>query len=238
MVPVRQDKRPQELRRSSKAAKDGKVVQRLLGIALILDGRGRSEAASLVGLDPQTLARAVQHYNADGIAGLKDRTSPGRPAKLTDEQSAELKRMVLAGPEDRDHGCPEYKVRHIVDLVKDTWGIRISPETARTRLHAMNLVPLVCRPRPMRQTLSLKRRSRRRSRRFWPRSRASIPRRRRSKSGCRMKAGSARKAKSAGAGPRKAATRRRVCMAGSNQPGCSAPSVPNATSAPLSSLSR
>jgi hypothetical protein len=38
------------------------VVQRILGIALILDGRGRSEAASLVGLDPQSLARAVQHY--------------------------------------------------------------------------------------------------------------------------------------------------------------------------------
>lgn len=147
MVPVRQDKRPQELRLSAKAAKDGKVVQRLLGIALILDGRGRSEAASLVGLDPQTLARAVQHYNADGIAGLKDRTSPGRPPKLTREQSAELKRMILAGPEDRDNGCPEYKVRHIVDLVKDKWGIGISPETARTGLHAMNLVPLVCRPR-------------------------------------------------------------------------------------------
>jgi transposase len=147
MVPVRQDKKPQELRQLAKAAKDGKVVQRILGIALILDGRGRSEAASLVGLDPQSLARAVQHYNADGIAGLKDRTSPGRPPKLTDEQSAELKRMILAGPEDRDNGCPEYKVRHIVDLVKDKWGICISPETVRTRLHAMNLVPLVCRPR-------------------------------------------------------------------------------------------
>jgi hypothetical protein len=64
MAPVRQDKSPQELRLSAKVAKDGKVVQRVLGIALILDGRGRSEAASLVGLDPQTLARAVQHYGA------------------------------------------------------------------------------------------------------------------------------------------------------------------------------
>ena len=83
-------------------------------------------------LDPQTLARAVQHYNADGIAGLSDRTSPGRPPKLTREQSAELKRMVLAGPEDRENGCPEFKVRHIVDLVKDQWGIGISPEPAHT----------------------------------------------------------------------------------------------------------
>ena len=147
MVPVRQDKSPQELRLAAKGTKDGKVVQRLLGIALILDGAGRREAALLVGLDPQTLARAVEHYNADGIAGLSDRTSPGRPPKLTEQQCADLKRMVLAGPEDPDNGCPEFKVRHIVELVKAKWGIRISPETARTRLHAMNLVPLVCRPR-------------------------------------------------------------------------------------------
>ena len=43
MVPVRQDNKPQELRQLAKAATDGKVVQRILGIALILDGRGRSE---------------------------------------------------------------------------------------------------------------------------------------------------------------------------------------------------
>ena len=73
MVPVRQDKSAEELRLLAKATKDGKVVQRLLGIALILDGRGRREAALLVGLDPQSLARAVQHYNADGIAGQGNR---------------------------------------------------------------------------------------------------------------------------------------------------------------------
>jgi hypothetical protein len=44
MVPVRQDKSPRELRLLVKVAKDGKVVQRLPGIALILDGRGRGEA--------------------------------------------------------------------------------------------------------------------------------------------------------------------------------------------------
>src|SRR3954463_1179843 len=97
MVPVRQDKSPQELRLSAKVAKDGKVVQRILGIALILDGRERSEAASLVGLGPQTLARGVEAYNAGGIAGLSDRTSPGRPSQLAPEKSVELKPVVLGG---------------------------------------------------------------------------------------------------------------------------------------------
>src|SRR3954464_5800889 len=86
-------------------------------------------------LDPKSLARAVQHYNADGIAGLKDRTSPGRPPNTTDAQSAELKGMILAGGGRRDNGCAEYKVRHIVDLVKDKWGVFLTLSTADARLH-------------------------------------------------------------------------------------------------------
>ena len=87
VIPVRQDRSAMELRRAAQSEKAGKIVRRLLGIAHILDGRGREESAALVGLPPRNLARAVMRYNAEGIAGLKDRTSPGRPARLTLEQS-------------------------------------------------------------------------------------------------------------------------------------------------------
>jgi hypothetical protein len=131
-VPVRQDKRPQELRLLAKAAKDGKVVQRVLGITLILD-RTRAERSGFAGWSGSA------DFGPGGAAlqcrwdcRVERPDEPGRPPKLTDEQSAELKRMILAGPADQDNGCPEYKVRHIVDLVKDKWGICISPETAHT----------------------------------------------------------------------------------------------------------
>jgi transposase len=88
----------------------------------------------------------VDRYNAEGIAGLKDRTIPGRPCKLSAEQSAELKQIVLAGPEDRENGHPEFKIRHIVDLIEQKWGIRMSAEAVRTKLHALKLEKLVCRP--------------------------------------------------------------------------------------------
>ena len=122
MIAVRQDQGAQGLRLAARLEKMGKVVLRLLGIAHILDGRGRAESAALVGLEPQSLARAVDRYNAEGIAGLKDRTIPGRPCKLSSEQSAELKRIVLAGPEDRENGHPEFKIRHIVDLIEKKMG--------------------------------------------------------------------------------------------------------------------
>lgn len=146
MILVRHDKSATELRLLARLQKSGKVVLRLLGIAHILEGRGREESASLVGLPPLSLARAVKRYNAEGVAGLTDRKSPGRPRKLTAEQDAELRRIVLAGPEDRENGCPEFKLRHIVGVVEQKWGVRISAEAVRTRLHAMRVEKLACRP--------------------------------------------------------------------------------------------
>jgi len=106
MIPVRQDSDAQGLRLLAGLEKAGKVVRRLLGIAHILDGRSRQEAAELVGLAPRDLTRAVKRYNAEGVAGLRDRKIPGRPSRLTPKQDAELKRRVLAGPRDRPGRVP------------------------------------------------------------------------------------------------------------------------------------
>ena len=145
MIPVRQDSDAQGLRLLARLEKVGKVVLRLLGIAHILDGRSRQEAAELVGLAARDLTRAVKRYNAEGVAGLRDRKIPGRPCRLTAEQDGELKRMVLAGPQDRESGRAEFRVCDIVALIERTWGIRMSAEAVRTKLHVLNLAKLVCR---------------------------------------------------------------------------------------------
>ena len=49
MIAVRQDEGAQGLRLVARLEKVGKVVLRLLGIAHIMDGRGREESAALVG---------------------------------------------------------------------------------------------------------------------------------------------------------------------------------------------
>lgn len=146
MIPVRQDSDAQGLRLLAGLEKAGKVVRRLLGMAHILDGRSRQEAADLVGLAPRDLRRAVKRYNAEGVDGLRDRKIPGRPSRLTPEQAADLKRLVLAGPQDRETGRAEFRVCDIVALIEHTWGIRMSAEAVRSKLHALKLEKLVCRP--------------------------------------------------------------------------------------------
>jgi transposase len=79
----------------------------LLAIAHALEGTSRAEAARLVGLERQALRDAVIRYNAQGIAGLRDRPKAGRRPRLSDAEQASLRAVILRGPDDgRDWTLP------------------------------------------------------------------------------------------------------------------------------------
>src|SRR3546814_16036540 len=77
---------------------DGAQVRRLLALALVLEGHSRTEAARLSGMDRQTLRDWVHRYNAEGVAGLKPRSRPGRAPALSAPQRAALPQLVTRGP--------------------------------------------------------------------------------------------------------------------------------------------
>ena len=57
------------------------VARRLLAIALVLDGRTRTEAARSCGMDRQILRDWVIRYNEQGIDGLADQHGGGAGAQ-------------------------------------------------------------------------------------------------------------------------------------------------------------
>jgi len=98
-----------ELRAAAVRSADGRVACRLLAIAMLLEGAARGEAALACGMDRQTLRDWVHRYNSDGIAGLNDRARSGRPPALSSAQMAELKELVVAGPEPERHGVVRWR---------------------------------------------------------------------------------------------------------------------------------
>jgi IstB-like ATP binding protein/Winged helix-turn helix len=66
-----------ELRKLAKKQTKPLIVRRMLAIALVLDGVDRQTAARSCGMDRQTLRDWVHHYNAEGIAGLRERRTSG-----------------------------------------------------------------------------------------------------------------------------------------------------------------
>lgn len=93
----------------------------------------RDEAARLAGMDRQTLRDWVVRYNERGVAGLNNRTAPGRQPYLSEGQQAALKAIILAGPDPVREGVCRWRIVDLVGLVEAKWGVRYS-ETGMLRL--------------------------------------------------------------------------------------------------------
>src|SRR3954451_9587756 len=98
-VAIAKERTPAELRALARRERDGRASSRLLALANALDGMRRDEAARAAGMDRPTLRDWVHRYNAEGVAGLRDRPRPGRPCALDEGRQAALKGPDPAGPE-------------------------------------------------------------------------------------------------------------------------------------------
>lgn len=134
------------LRELAARTRDGAVVRRLLGIALILEGHSREAAARLNGMDRQTLRDWVHRYNAEGVAGLSSRCSPGRPPALNEEQMEELRSMVLAGPDVERNKVVRWRCVDLRAEIAARWSVTLTKGTVGKLLRRLRMTRLQPRP--------------------------------------------------------------------------------------------
>src|SRR3954468_6277217 len=132
-VPIATGRTPAQLRALARRERDGRVSARLLALANALDGMSREEAARAAGMDRQTLRDWVRRYNAEGIAGLRDRSRPGRPCALDEGRQAALKALILRGPRLERDGCVAWRIRDLCALAERRFGVRYG-ESGMARL--------------------------------------------------------------------------------------------------------
>jgi transposase len=143
---TRTDHTAAELRLLASKSSDGAQVRRLLALALVLEGRSRTEAAEHSGMERQTLRDWVHRYNAEGVDGLTSRSSPGRTPFLTDEQKAELKALVLKGPDPDIHQVVRWRCLDLREEVARRFLVTVHESTVGKWLHHLDLTPLQPRP--------------------------------------------------------------------------------------------
>jgi transposase len=143
---TRQEHTSEELRRLSGRCADGSQVRRLLALALVLEGRSRTDAARLNGMDRQTLRDWVHRYNDEGVDGLKSRTSPGRAPALSEPQMAELRELVIQGPDPAIHGVVRWRCVDLQAEVARRFCVEVHENTIGRWLHELGLTRLQPRP--------------------------------------------------------------------------------------------
>jgi transposase len=178
-LPLRIDYDAAALRRLARQVDDAGQTRRLLALAAIYAGSGRSEAAELGGVGVQIVRDWVVRFNAEGPGGLIGRKAPGQRPKLDAAHRQALARMIEEGPIPAVHGVVRWRLADLVQWVWDEFQIAVSEPTLGRVLKAMGYTKLSARPRHYAQDPEAIADFKKTSPRSWRRSPAAKPRGRR-----------------------------------------------------------
>jgi transposase len=143
---TRTDHTASALRGLAAKCHDGAQVRRLLALALILEDHPRDVAAERCGMDRQTLRDWVHRYNAEGVAGLVSIRTGGRAGVLSEAQMAELKSLVIKGPDPETDGVVRWRCADLRDAVTRCYAVTVDERTIGKWLRKMDLTRLQPRP--------------------------------------------------------------------------------------------
>ena len=136
-----------ELRREAARCRDARAARRMLALALVLEGSSREEAARAAGMDRQTLRDWVHRYNAEGLAGLRDRPRSGRKPRLTAGQEAELVTAVERGPDPDRDGVVRWRRVDLRALIEARFAVRPHERSVGKVLRRLGFARRSVRPR-------------------------------------------------------------------------------------------
>ena len=148
---MRADYTAGEVRGFAKRAKDGGQARRLLAIAAVLDGASRTDAATIGGMDRQTLRDWVIRFNEQGPDGLINIPSPGVPPKLGKEHRAFLVRLVEEGPIPAVHGVVRWRACDLIMQLHQEFGLSVSDDTIYRALKSLGFTHVSARPKAYKQ---------------------------------------------------------------------------------------
>ena len=135
-----------QLRAAAGKTKDARAARRMLAIALVLEGVDRRAAAETCGMDRQTLRDWVHRYNAEGLAGLVNRTVPQRPRRLAPDQLAALVGWVEVGPDLARDGVVRWRRRDLQHRIATEFGVVLHERSVGKQLAALGFRRLSVRP--------------------------------------------------------------------------------------------
>ena len=144
---TRQDHSAAALRAEAARAQNASAARRMLALAMVLDGCSREDAARLTGMDRQSLRDWVHRYNAEGLAGLVDRSAPGRRPSLSPEQMRALADIVEKGPDPEKDGVVRWRRVDLQDVIEARFGVQLHERTVGKLLAKLDMRRLSVRPK-------------------------------------------------------------------------------------------
>jgi transposase len=184
-----------DLRREAVRCREAAASRRMLALASVREGGSREAAARAAGMGRQTLRDWVHRYNAEGLAGLRDRPRSGRRPRLTPEQGAELAAIVGRGPDPDRDGVVRWRRVDLKALIKARYDVELHERSVGKLLRRLGFVRLSVRPQHPLSDPEAQAALKKASPRWWARPCPSGRAASRSRSGSRTRRGSGSRAR-------------------------------------------
>ena len=146
-VRLREDYSAEELRTLARRSKDVSQSRRLLSLAAVRDGMDRAAAAKIGGMDRQTLRDWVHRFNASGPEGLIDNRTEGPKPRLSEEQLAQLAKIVEAGSDREKDGVVRWRRVDLKRVIAERFGVDFHPRSVGKLLQKLGFSHISARPR-------------------------------------------------------------------------------------------
>ena len=150
-IPIRRDISSEALREFAKQAKDGCQARRALAMAMILDGKSRSEVSQVSGIGLQILRDWVIGFNSEGFSGLRRHHSGGPRFRLTPAQCDVLREIVIVGPDRERDGVVRWRCVDLQRVIKERFGVSYNEHYVSAILKKLGFSLVSARPRHPKQ---------------------------------------------------------------------------------------
>ena len=146
-VPLRADFDASQLRAIARESTCAGQTRRLLALAVIYEGKTRTEAAAVGGVTRQVIRDWVLKLNEHGPDGLVDYKGPGPATILQEDHRRALAAAIEEGPIPAVHGVVRWRVVDLCQWLWETFRVAVSKQTLARELRAMGYRKLSARPR-------------------------------------------------------------------------------------------
>lgn len=128
-VAVRKDISAEEVYQKARLEKRAKVRSRMLGLAAVIEGRKRCDAAKIAGVTINVFRIWVRRFNKCGFAGLVSKKQTGRKPRWMKEQDDFIAKKISDGARfDRDKRIT-YRLEDFQKALEQKFGITFGIST-------------------------------------------------------------------------------------------------------------
>jgi transposase len=136
----------EQLRRRSHQERDAKQRDRYRAVLLALEGHSTPEIARMLARPRRWVQLWAYAYRDHGLEGLRPKRQPGCPSKLPLEKQPSFRERLLAGPTVRDGVCT-LRAKDLQRILQEDFGVQYTLPGVYDLLHRLGFSCLAPRPR-------------------------------------------------------------------------------------------